>query len=139
MAESPHPVDLHVGSMIRSRRKALGMTQQELARAIGLTFQQVQKYERGVNRISASKLYDTSMALKTPISLFFRGIDNHTVDFVLSAGENAISIFLKTGEGIELAEIFPKIRKDATRQKVSDLVRMLTDDEDEVTGSSEVQ
>jgi transcriptional regulator with XRE-family HTH domain len=129
MAGSPHPVDLHVGAVIRSRRKALGMTQQELATAIGLTFQQVQKYERGVNRISASKLYDTAVALKTPISLFFRGIDNQTVDFVLSAGENAISIFLKTGEGVELAEVFPKIRRTTARQKVSDLVRTLTDED----------
>jgi transcriptional regulator with XRE-family HTH domain len=129
MAGYTHPVDLHVGAVIRSRRKALGMTQQELATAIGLTFQQVQKYERGVNRISASKLYDTAVALKTPISLFFRGIDNQTVDFVLSAGENAISIFLKTGEGVELAEVFPKIRRTTARQKVSDLVRTLTDED----------
>ncbi len=130
MAGSPHPVDIHVGSVIRSRRKALGMTQQALAQAIGLTFQQVQKYERGVNRISASKLYDTAVALRTPISLFFRGIDNQTVDFVLSAGETAISAFLKSGEGVELAEVFPKIRK-AARRKVSDLVRTLTDEDDE--------
>ena len=131
MAETPHPVDLHVGSVIRARRKALGMTQQELARAIGLTFQQVQKYERGVNRISASKLYDTAVALKTPIHMFFRGVDSPTVDFVLSADENAISVFLRTGEGVELAEIFPKIRKDTTRQKVNDLIRTLTDAEEE--------
>src|SRR4051812_44088092 len=70
---APHPVDRHVGTAIRLRRRALGMSQDELASRLGLTFQQVQKYERGINRVSASKLHAIAAALKTPIAYFFEG------------------------------------------------------------------
>jgi transcriptional regulator with XRE-family HTH domain len=66
-----HPVDRHVGSRVRLRRTLLGMSQEKLGEAIGLTFQQVQKYERGANRISASRLYDLSVVLDVPVSFFF--------------------------------------------------------------------
>lgn len=72
---APHHVDTHVGTLIRARRKALGMSQSELADALGLTFQQVQKYERGTNRVSSSKLYDIALKLETPLSAFFEGLD----------------------------------------------------------------
>lgn len=71
---SPHPVDQHVGRLIRLRRKALGISQQRLAEAVGLTFQQVQKYERAANRISASKLYDIAAALEAPVESFYAGL-----------------------------------------------------------------
>ena len=67
----PHDVDVHVGSRVRLRRAALGLSQDQLGVAIGLSFQQVQKYERGTNRIGASRLYEVSKALQTPISYFF--------------------------------------------------------------------
>lgn len=70
---APNPVDLHVGARVRMRRKFLGMSQEGLAETIELTFQQVQKYERGANRISASKLYEISRALKAPVAYFFEG------------------------------------------------------------------
>ena len=69
----PNPVDLHVGSRIRLRRKILGVSQERLADALGLTFQQVQKYERGANRVSASKLYEIAATLQTQIAYFFAG------------------------------------------------------------------
>lgn len=71
--EGPHPVDTHVGAKVKSRRLMLGLSQEELAKAIGLTFQQVQKYERGANRISVSRLADISRALKSPIDYFLDG------------------------------------------------------------------
>jgi transcriptional regulator with XRE-family HTH domain len=74
-AKTPHDVDLHVGRRIRARRKALGVTQEQLADSLGLTFQQVQKYERGANRVSASKLFQIAEALETPINHFFAGLD----------------------------------------------------------------
>ena len=70
----PNPVDIHVGTRVRLRRKQLGVSQEKLAEALGLTFQQVQKYERGANRISASKLWDTASFLAVPISFFFEGL-----------------------------------------------------------------
>ena len=71
-----HPVDNHVGKRVRHRRKLLGMTQQELARAVGIRFQQIQKYESGANRVSASRLWDLSCALQVPVSYFFEGLNN---------------------------------------------------------------
>lgn len=71
--EGPHPVDTHVGAKVKSRRLMLGLSQEELAKSIGLTFQQVQKYERGTNRISVSRLTEISRALKVPIDYFLEG------------------------------------------------------------------
>jgi transcriptional regulator with XRE-family HTH domain len=71
----PHQVDRHVGALIRAKRKAAGMSQNELAEALGITFQQVQKYERGANRVSASKLYEIAQKLNTPLTAFFQGLD----------------------------------------------------------------
>lgn len=70
----PHPVDVHVGARIRKRRKALGLSQSELARALGLTFQQVQRYELGSNRISSSKLYEIALKLEAPLASLFAGL-----------------------------------------------------------------
>ena len=76
MAGGPNPVDVHVGGRVRLRRTLLGMSQERLAEAIGLTFQQVQKYERGTNRIGASRLFDLSLVLDVPVSFFFEEMAN---------------------------------------------------------------
>src|SRR3954464_8804994 len=70
----PNPVDMHVGGRVRMRRKLLGVSQEQLADSLGLTFQQVQKYERGANRVSASKLYEIAKTLQVPVSFFFDGL-----------------------------------------------------------------
>lgn len=75
MADEPHPTDVHVGAVIRARRKALGASQEALAKAVGLTFQQIQKYERGANRVSASKLLEIARFLQTPLADFFVGLE----------------------------------------------------------------
>ena len=71
----PHPVDIHVGSVIRKLRRDAGMTQQQLADMVGIKFQQIQKYETGANRVSASRLWEISRALSVPISRFFEDFD----------------------------------------------------------------
>ncbi len=76
----PNPVDLHVGARIRLRRRMQGVSQEKLADALGLTFQQVQKYERGANRVSASKLYEIAAALRAPVAYFFDGLADPTGD-----------------------------------------------------------
>jgi transcriptional regulator with XRE-family HTH domain len=75
-AQEPHPVDVYVGGRLRLRRTFLGYSQEKLGQALGLTFQQIQKYERGHNRISSSKLYELSMLLEVPVSFFFEGLDD---------------------------------------------------------------
>ncbi|CAM3312759.1 helix-turn-helix domain-containing protein [Asticcacaulis taihuensis] len=128
----PNPVDLHVGARVRMRRKFLGMSQEGLAETIALTFQQVQKYERGSNRISASKLWEIAKALKAPVAYFFEGYgENEAVEgFSESESEQFVHGFLMTTEGIELAEAFPRIKNAKHRRRILELVRSLAEDDD---------
>ncbi len=94
----PSPIDVHVGSRIRLRRTLLGMSQERLGEALGLTFQQVQKYERGVNRVGASRLFDLSRVLDVPISFFFDDIPESVASaFGAHAGRRATG-FAESGE-----------------------------------------
>lgn len=127
-----NPVDAHVGRQVRTRRRVLGISQEKLAGQLGLTFQQVQKYERGSNRVSASKLYEIARALNSPISYFFDGLADPTAEradgMQESHNEQFVHDFLMTPEGLELAETFPRIRERAVRRKILDLVRSLSGD-----------
>ena len=126
----PSHVDAHVGARIRLRRKLLGLSQQQLAEKLGLTFQQVQKYERGVNRVSASKLYETAQVLGAPVTHFFEGLDGDSAEPALQSpptGEAAVTAFLMTPEGLELATLFPRIPKGRMRHQVLELVRTLAE------------
>ncbi len=128
----PNPVDLHVGGRVRIRRKLLGVSQDQLAGALGLTFQQVQKYERGSNRISASKLYQIATTLQVPMSFFFEGLadpmDNGERDPVASKVERGVQTFLATPEGLEMAQLFPRIGRGPVRRQVLNLVRTMIED-----------
>jgi transcriptional regulator with XRE-family HTH domain len=103
---SPHPVDRHVGALIRVKRRALGISQSDLADALGVTFQQVQKYERGTNRVSSSKLYEIAHKLDTPLSAFFEGLDGPRdggesvagglIDFLNDSGSQDLVVAFKT-------------------------------------------
>ncbi len=123
--KTPHSVDVHVGAKVRIRRRFLGLSQTELATAVGVTFQQVQKYERGLNRISASKLYEIAHVLKAPLPYFFEG---HGADEITGAPQPVPANFLATPEGMALAEAFPRIRGDRQRRKILELIRTLADD-----------
>ena len=127
----PNPIDLHVGSRIRLRRKVLGVSQESLAADLGLTFQQIQKYERGTNRVSASKLYEIARSLQTTTSYFFEGFADPGANPQAVAEyveEKAAVDFLMTPEGLEMAALFPKIAKGKVRRRILDLVRALTED-----------
>ncbi len=125
-SKTPHAVDVHVGGRVRLRRRFLGLSQTELATAVGVTFQQVQKYERGFNRVSASKLYEIARVLKVPLSYFFEGFDG-TADRE-SGSDVTPADFLGTTEGLALAEAFPRIRNEDRRRKILDLIHSLADE-----------
>ncbi len=115
------------------RRKILGVSQEKLADSLGLTFQQVQKYEKGANRVSASKLYEIAAALQTQVAYFFDGLADPGADGD-PKGEGAeqfVHDFLMTPEGLELAGIFPKITRPSVRRRILDLVRSMADEEAE--------
>jgi transcriptional regulator with XRE-family HTH domain len=131
---SPNPIDVHVGRRVRQRRKALGVTQERLAEDLGLTFQQVQKYERGANRVSASKLYEIARSLRTSIGYFFEGLADPATaydvpGFAEPGTDQFVTEFLMTPEGLELAELFPKIKRPRVRRRVLDLVRSMAEEE----------
>ena len=128
---SPTPVDLHVGARIRMRRKLLGVSQERLADDLGLTFQQVQKYERGANRVSASKLYEIARSLKTSIAYFFEGLADPTnpSDVGGDDGEQSVHDFLMTSEGLELAGLFPRVPQPRVRRRILELVRSLAEED----------
>lgn len=122
--DGPAEVDLHVGRRIRQRRAALGITQQTLAAALGLTFQQVQKYERGSNRVSASKLYLIAETLNAPISYFFEGLADPVDRPGSDTGfDRAVNDFLMSAEGLEMAALFARITRPALRRRLLELLR----------------
>jgi transcriptional regulator with XRE-family HTH domain len=123
--DGPHPVDRHVGLRIRMRRKELSISQEKLAEALGLTFQQVQKYERAANRVSASKLFEIARALNTGVAYFYEGLAaTDDVDLPVAPNLEAHA-FLLTAEGAELASLFPKLGRNRVRRKVLELVRAI--------------
>jgi len=129
---APNPIDVHVGASIRLRRRDLKISQTQLAKALGLTFQQVQKYERGDNRVSASKLYDIASALKVGVDCFFEGLPEPTLPdeaTAQAARREPVTDFLHTAEGQALASQFLKISRPRVRRHVLDLVRALAHDE----------
>ena len=131
---SPNPVDLHVGARVRMRRRLRGVSQEKLADSLGLTFQQVQKYERGANRISASKLYEIAAALQTPIAYFFEGLADpaDVSDSAISpdgSSEQVVHDFLMTTEGLELAGLFPRLKRGRLRRRLLDLVRAIVEED----------
>ena len=130
--KTPNPVDLYVGGRIRLRRRTLGVSQERLAEDLGLTFQQVQKYERGANRVSASKLYEIARSLSVPVAFFFEGLTDPVSGGVAEQGADAIlHDFLMTSEGVELASLFPMIRRPRIRRRILDLVRAMVEEEAE--------
>ena len=121
--KSPNQVDRHIGSRVRARRTMLGMSQEKLADALGLTFQQVQKYEKGVNRIGASRLLHIAGILDVSIEFFFEGLPG------LRAGgfsdDSLVAEFLTRSESDRLVRGFLKLKDDEARKKVADLVDWL--------------
>ncbi|WP_137388316.1 helix-turn-helix domain-containing protein [Rhodoligotrophos defluvii] len=128
---NPNPIDVHVGSRVRMRRMLIGMSQEKLGEQLGLTFQQVQKYEKGSNRVSASRLYQMGRILGVNVQYFFDELPHTTVSaalepgFAESAGEPIIMDFLTSSEGLQLNKAFTQIKDPGVRRKVVELVRTL--------------
>ncbi len=131
---APNPVDLHVGARVRMRRRLRGVSQEKLADSLGLTFQQVQKYERGANRISASKLYEIAASLQTPVGYFFEGLADPSIavngNGHEGSSEQMVHDFLMTTEGLELASLFPRLKRGRLRRRLLDLVRAIVEDDE---------
>lgn len=135
----PRPVDVHVGSRVRLRRTMLGMSQEKLGAAIGLTFQQVQKYERGTNRIGASRLFELSKVLDVPVSFFF---DDMPVEIAQTGGgrphgfsESEAAVYeadtLAKRETLELVRAYYRIKSEKVRKRVFELTKALAKAENE--------
>ncbi|WP_353181029.1 helix-turn-helix domain-containing protein [Bosea sp. (in: a-proteobacteria)] len=132
----PNPIDRHVGSRVRMRRMLAGVSQERLGEALGLTFQQVQKYEKGSNRISASRLQQIAKMLDVPVAFFFDGAptgDGPAGSFSDAAATTYISDFLSTSEGVQLTKAFTRIKDSRVRRRIIDLVEALAAEGDEKT------
>ena len=129
MTANPNPVDIHVGSRVRLRRTLLGMSQEKLGGALGLTFQQVQKYERGTNRIGSSRLYQLSRILDVPVSFFFDDMPDEAAAQGDGMAEGAQTRFdqqdLSKRETLELVRAYYRILEPNIRKRLFDLVKSL--------------
>lgn len=127
-AKTPNPVDKHVGSRVRMRRIMLGMSQEKLGEALGLTFQQIQKYEKGTNRIGASRVQQIGDVLKVPVSFFFEGGPTSSASaegFGEAPSPAYVSDFLATSEGLALIRAFTRIADAKLRRSIVDLVEQM--------------
>ncbi len=130
-SDKPSPIDVHVGTRVRLRRTLLGMSQEKLGDAIGLTFQQVQKYERGANRIGASRLYDLSRVLDVPVSFFFDDLSPETAAAVQSEGSGAPAAAhfepdpMMRRETLELVRAYYRIPDPQIRRRLFDLTKAI--------------
>jgi transcriptional regulator with XRE-family HTH domain len=126
---NPDPVDVHVGSRVRLRRTLLGMSQEKLGAALGLTFQQVQKYERGTNRIGSSRLYQLSRILDVPVSFFFDDMPGEVAQKHTGLSEDQQAGFdqedLSKRETLELVRAYYRIQQPSVRKRVFELVKSL--------------
>ncbi len=129
--KSPNPIDIYVGGRVRMRRMLVGMSQEKLGESLGLTFQQVQKYEKGANRIGASRLYQIARILAVPIEFFYEGIqiEDRAQSGGLAEAEpaNFDLDMLSTAEGVQLNSAFFSIRDPKVRKRVLELVKTLGD------------
>jgi len=128
--KAPNPVDRHVGSRVRMRRMMLGMSQEKLGKALGLTFQQVQKYEKGTNRIGASRLQQISQILQVQVSFFFEGAPTVAIGTRIEGMGEApspayVSDFLATSDGLALTKAFMRITDPKLRRRIVDLVEQI--------------
>ena len=129
-SDGPHPIDVHVGSRVRLRRNMLGLSQEKLGEAIGLTFQQVQKYERGANRIGASRLMELSSVLDVPVSFFFDETDPVRapaipMGFEETPQEGFDSDPMRKRETVELIGAYYEIEDNSVRRRLFDLAKAL--------------
>ncbi len=129
MTKKASLVDVHVGLRIRAARLAAGLSQERLGNALGVTFQQVQKYEKGANRVGAGRLSDIARVLSVPVAYFFESaaVDAHASG--LSEGFNDITVVLSTSEGMRIARALARIPDPETRRRIADLLEAMIERE----------
>lgn len=143
MKKVPNPIDRHVGSRVRMRRILLGMSQEKLGEALGLTFQQVQKYEKGTNRIGASRLQQISQTLNVPPAFFFDGaptledgIERPVTGLAEDGGSSGFVLdFIATAEGLSLNKAFARIQDPKVRKRIIDLVACLAGEDESIAAA----
>jgi len=129
--KKPNPIDIHVGGRIRLRRTMLGMSQERLGDSLGITFQQIQKYEKGTNRVGASRLQAISSVLSVPVSFFFEdapGSMQGGQGFAEESDASYVVDFLNSSEGLQLNRSFVKISDPKVRRRIVDLVKSLAEE-----------
>ena len=134
-ARKPHHIDVHVGSRVRLRRMFIGMSQEKLGEQMRLTFQQIQKYEKGTNRIGASRLFQLADVLGVPVGFFFEGLQTQgqragAAGFAEPQSETYVMDFLDSREGVELNRAFVRIKDPKVRKSIVDMVRAMADTEE---------
>jgi transcriptional regulator with XRE-family HTH domain len=139
---SANAVDRRLGLRLRTRRIELGMSQERLAELLGVTFQQVQKYEKGINRVAASRLFEVAAALGVPLSYFFEGMTAglNAAPGVSEGGiESDMFEALSSPEAVHLLTLFQQLRSPKVRRRVVELVRALAEEEDEAQEPSQAR
>jgi len=139
--KTPNPIDIYVGGRVRMQRMLIGMSQEKLGEALGLTFQQVQKYEKGANRIGASRLFQISRVLGMPVEFFYDGLQIDELHETAGDETSDASFdvdMLSTAEAIQLNSAFFSIRDPKLRKRVLDLVKALGNADDTETGPSDL-
>jgi transcriptional regulator with XRE-family HTH domain len=131
--KAPNPIDKHVGSRVRMRRMMIGMSQEKLGDSLGLTFQQVQKYEKGTNRIGASRLQQISQILQVPVAFFFEGAPALPGDDAAAMNgapsPSFVSDFLASSDGLALTKSFTRIKDAKLRRRIVELVEQIAGEE----------
>jgi transcriptional regulator with XRE-family HTH domain len=131
--KAPNPVDKHVGGRVRMRRMMLDMSQEKLGDALGLTFQQVQKYEKGANRVSASRLQHISDILRVPVPFFFEGaphLPGQTISKGAAPSPAYVTEFLASSDGLALTKAFTRIKEPELRRRIVRLVEEIAGDDE---------
>ena len=127
--KKPNPIDIHVGGRVRLRRMMLGMSQEKLGEQLGITFQQIQKYEKGTNRIGASRLQNIATVLSVPVGFFFDGAPGQGTNGNADSKSGSYVVdFLSSSEGLQLNRAFVRISDSKVRRRIVDLVRALAGD-----------
>ena len=134
--KAPNPIDKHVGSRVRMRRMMLGMSQEKFGDSLGLTFQQVQKYEKGTNRIGASRLQQISLILQVPVAFFFEASPpppGKIYGVSEAASPEYVTNFLASSDGLKLVKAFTRVPSAALRRRIVDLVEEMAGGSEETT------
>ncbi len=129
--KQPNPVDMHVGGRVRLRRMMQGMSQEKLGESLGITFQQIQKYEKGTNRIGASRLQHIAQVLEVPVSFFFEDAPGASAESGFAEARPAafVTDFLTSTEGLQLNKAFVRIKDTKVRRRIVELVRAVAGEE----------